>query len=161
MVAIEGLPSESNTVIEVERLKVFGSLRSNRYTAAPLVNLSCFGMISASAGRFTPRSIFEEARGRPAVLGSCSDFAELIPVATTDPSSLTGKTWTNCPEESTTYRSLLTRNDPLRVNTDWLEVRFGFNTKKPWPWIAISSEFWENATLPWENSWATPFSSTP
>ena len=65
-------------------------------------------MISASAGKFTPRSIFDDAFGRPDVVGDCAGAVEgfelvtfavaKIPVVTAitleNPTSSPRRTWT-------------------------------------------------------------------
>ena len=108
-------------------------------------------MISASAGRFNPSSIFSVAAGNPEFTGNWRFFALSALVDVTDPSSLTGKTCRYWPLLSTTYRSLFTLNDPFLVYTVWLEVRLGFIAKKPCPVIARSSAFSEDWILPCVN----------
>ena len=96
-------------------------------------------MIVASAGKFSPSWIVLDARGSPVDVGSCKFFAEDMPVAITEPSSLTGNTCSNWPWESTTYLSLLTLKAPFRVYTVCVDVRLGFIAKKPCPDMARSS----------------------
>ena len=72
-------------------------------------------MTSLVAETFTPSSIEVVAFGVPDVTGNCKGTALTKSLAVTDPSELTGKVKRYCPDESVTYLSLLTLNEPLRV----------------------------------------------
>ena len=82
-------------------------------------------------------------------------------LAVTDPSALTGYARTNCPDESTTYLSLLTLNEPFRVYTVCVDVKEGWRAKNPWPEIAKSNAFKEELILPWVNCCFTPLRIVP
>ena len=58
------------------------------------------------------------------------------------------RTKTNCPDESTTYLSLLTLKDPFLVYTVCVDVKDGCRAKNPCPEIAKSRAFNDELIFP-------------